>query len=125
MTNTLLVRRKRRMARIPAPLWKRDVRSEAGRATARLAFMGPTHHAVRNFAVTELARTGRALSPEEIGDGLGLEPGGVTDVLAELEQNLTFLYRRDGRNVDWAYPVTTETTPHRVLLDSGDRFFAA
>jgi hypothetical protein len=38
---------------------------------------------------------------------------------------LTFLYRGDGRNVDWAYPVTVEQTPHRVTFDNGERFFAA
>lgn len=113
------------MVRIPALLWKRDVRAEAERASARLEFMGPTHHSVRNFAVTALARTGQPLSPAAIADALDLDTEDVTQVLDELEARLTFLYRRDGHNVDWAYPVTTETTPHRVLLDGGDRFFAA
>jgi hypothetical protein len=121
----LLVRRRRRMVRIPALLWKRNVRAEAQHATARLEFMGPDHHRVRNYVVVGLAREQRALSPGAIAGALDLEPERVGAILDDLEAHLTFLYRRDGHNVDWAYPVTSEETPHRVTLDSGERFFAA
>lgn len=125
MGDTLLMRRKRRMFRVPAALWKHNVRSEARRAAARLEFMGPVHHRVRNFVVTELPRAQQSLSPEAIAEGLGLETERVREILDELEAQLTFLYRGDGRNVDWAYPVTAEKTPHRVTFDNGERFFAA
>jgi hypothetical protein len=109
--DTLLMRRKRRMFRVPAALWKHNVRSEARRAAARLEFMGPVHHRVRNFVATELPRAQQPLSPEAIAEGLGLETERVREILDELEAQLTFLYRGDGRNVDWAYPVTAEKTP--------------
>jgi hypothetical protein len=113
------------MFRVPAAIWRRNVRSEARRAAARLEFMGSDHHRIRNFVVTELSRAQQPLSPETIAEGVGLERERVLGILDELEAQLTFLYRRDGRNVDWAYPVTAEETPHRVTLDSGERFFAA
>ena len=122
---TLLMRRKRRMFRLPAAIWKRNVRLEARRAAGRLELMGPAHHRVRNFVVTELPRAQQPLSPEAIAVGVGLEIERVGEILDELEAHLTFLYRRDGRNDDWAYPVTAENTPHRVTLDNGERFFAA
>ena len=125
MGDALLVRRKRRMFRLPAAIWRRNVRSEAHRAAARLEFMGPDHHRIRNFVVAELPRGQQPLSPEAIGAGVGLEIKRVQEILDELEAQLTFLYRRDGLNVDWAYPVTAEKTPHRVTLDNGERFFAA
>ncbi len=125
MSNALLMRRNQRMIRVPSVLWKRSVRSEARRGAARLEFMGPDHHRIRNFVVAELPRAQQHLGPEAIAEGLGLETGRVENLLDELEAQMTFLYRRDGRNVDWAYPVTAEETPHRVTLDSGDRFFAA
>ncbi len=109
------------MFRVPAALWKHNVRFEARRAAARLEFMGPVHHRVRNFVVTELPRAQQPLSPEAIAAGLGLATGRVREILDELEVQLTFLYRGDGRNVDWAYPVTVEKTPHRVTLDNGLR----
>ena len=119
------MRRKRRMFRLPAAIWKRTVRSEAHRAAARLEFMGADHHRIRNFVVAELPRAQQPLSPERIAAGVGLEIERVQEILDELEAQLTFLYRRDGLNVDWAYPVTAEKTPHRVTLDNGERFFAA
>ncbi|MFC2177212.1 hypothetical protein ACFLRH_02215 [Actinomycetota bacterium] len=125
MSNTLLIRRKRRMLRVPSAIWKRNVRGDARRITARLEFMGPDHHRVRNFVVTELARIQQPLSAESIAQSLGLEPDRVVEVLDELEAQRTFTYRTDSHCVDWAYPVTAESTPHRVTLDSGDRFFAA
>ena len=125
MGDTLLMRRKRRMLRVPAAVWKRNVRSEAGRSAARLDFMDPIHHRVRNFVVTELPRAGEPLNPEAIAAGLQLENDVVEEILDELEAHLTFLYRTDGRNVDWAYPVTTEQTPHKLTFDNGERFFGA
>jgi hypothetical protein len=123
--DTLLMRRKRRMFRLPAAIWKRNVRSEAHRAAARLEFMGPDHHRIRNFVVAELPRAQKPLSPEVIGVGVSLGIERVREILDELEAQLTFLYRRDELNVDWAYPVTVEKTPHRVTFDNGERFFAA
>ena len=125
MGDTLLMRRKQRMIRVPAVVWKGNVRSEARRSAARLEFMGPVHHRVRNFVVTELPRTMQPLNPKTIAAALGLERDVVAQILDELEANLTFLYRSDGHNVDWAYPVTTEQTPHKVTLDNGERFFGA
>jgi len=125
VSDSLLIRRKRRMSRIPPAIWKHNVRSEAKRAGARLEFMGSAHHRVRTFVVTELPRAQQSLSPETIAAGVGLKTRRVRGILDELETQLTFLYRRDGRNVDWAYPVTLEETPHRVTLDSGERFFGA
>ena len=113
------------MIRVPAVAWKRNVRSEARRSAARLAFMSPVHHRVRNFVVTELPRTTQPLNPETIAAALGLEPDLVAQILGELEAHLTFLFRSDGDNVDWAYPVTTEQTPHKVTFDNGERFFGA
>lgn len=125
MGDTLLMRRKQRMIRVPAVVWRGNVRSEARRSAARLEFMGPVHHRVRNFVVTELPRTAQPLNPETIAAALGLEPDVVAQILDELEANLTFLYRSDGHNVDWAYPVTAAETPHKVTFDNGERFFGA
>ena len=74
MSNTLLIRRKRRMFRVPAAIWKRNVQWDARRVTARLEFMGTDHHLIRNFVVIELAKTQQPLSAESIAESLGLEP---------------------------------------------------
>lgn len=125
MGNTLLIRRNRRMFRVPAAVWKRNIRSDARQSAARLDFMGPVHHQVRNYVVGELPRAGHPLNQDTIAAALGLEPSEIGEILDELEAHLTFLYRSDGHNVDWAYPVTKEQTPHKVTFDNGERFFGA
>jgi hypothetical protein len=113
------------MLRVPAVIWKRNVRMDARRVSARLEFMGPDHHRIRNFVVSELGRLQEPLSPGTIAAAVGIESDRVRNILDDLEAHMTFLYRRDGTNVDWAYPVTAEETPHRVAFDNGERFFGA
>jgi len=38
---------------------------------------------------------------------------------------MTFLYRNVAGNVVWAYPVTVEQTPHRVIFNTGESIYAA
>jgi hypothetical protein len=54
---------------------------------------------------------------------LGLDQ--VDTILDELEQKLFFLVRNAQGAVSWAYPVTVETTPHRLTFKSGEQLYAA
>jgi hypothetical protein len=87
--------------------------------------MSPEHHAVRNFAVTELPRAGQPLAPETIARRLDLPLEQVNAILADLEKHMTFLFRNEQGAVAWAYPVTVEPTPHRVTFSSGEKLYAA
>jgi hypothetical protein len=91
----------------------------------RLSFMTEDHHRVRDFAVTELPRFGRALPPARIAEATGIPLDRVEGILDELERNRFFLVRNPGRHVSWAFPVTTERTPHRLRLSTGDTIHAA
>lgn len=91
-----------------------------------LAFMTLQHHAVRNFAVRELPRNGgRPLSPAQMAKALGFDSALVTSLLDDLEKHLFFLVRNRRGEVSWAFPVTTEPTPHRLRFSTGERIFAA
>jgi hypothetical protein len=91
-----------------------------------LGFMTPQHHAIRNFVVMELPRNrGRPLSPARIAAALRQEPGIVTRLLDELERHLFFLVRNRHGNVSWAFPVSSDRTPHRLRFSTGERIFAA
>ena len=70
-------------------------------------------------------RPGEPITPGRIIEATGLPADRVDEIVEDLERNLTFLFRTDGRRVDWAYPVTAVETPHRVRLDSGERLFGA
>ena len=91
-----------------------------------LAFMTARHHAVRNFVVRELPRNGgKALQPARIASALHWEQDAVTGILDDLEKHLFFLVRNRAGNVSWAFPVTSDRTPHRLRFSTGERIFGA
>jgi hypothetical protein len=105
---------------IPRAIWQRQVGGGFD-----LDFMSEEHHRVRNYVVREMPRIGEPISPERITEDLDLPFDRVAHILDELERHMTFLFRSDGRDVTWAYPVTVEATPHRVTFDTGERIHAA
>lgn len=125
MKDALFVRLGRAGLRVPRVLWRQVVSGEARRSAGGISWMTPEHHRVRDFAVTEIVRTGQALSPAQIVAGTGLGADRVAVLTAELEQGKTFLYRSDGISVDWAYPAAAAVTPHRVRFTSGETLYAA
>jgi hypothetical protein len=91
-----------------------------------LGFMTPPHHAVRNYVVLELPRNqGRPLSPARIASALHLDLGDVNQLLNDLESHLFFLVRDSRGNVSWAFPVSSDRTPHRLRFSTGERIYAA
>ncbi len=125
MEDVLLVQLGKVGLRVPGVLWQRIMAREARRSAGGIGWMTPGHHRVRDFAVTEMVRTGKALSPAQITAGTGLGAGQVHRLVGELERGKTFLYRSDGTNVDWAYPAAAAVTPHRVRFVSGESLYAA
>jgi hypothetical protein len=104
---------------------RRQLESLENTRSPRLAFMTESHHRVRDFAVTELPRLGRALPPDHIAEGTRLPLDRVDALLNDLEVHLFFLVRDGERRVSWAFPVTSEKTPHRLELSTGETIFAA
>ena len=43
----------------------------------------------------------------------------------KLENLKTFIYRSDGKRINWAYPLSLENTGFRMTASSGEQFFAA
>jgi len=92
----------------------------------RLAFLTPRHHTVRNFVVRELPRNGgKPLRPAQIAGATGIQLPVVNALLDELERNLFFLWRNPAGDVSWAFPVTSDHTPHRLRFSTGERIFGA
>jgi hypothetical protein len=125
MKDKMLLGLGRKAVELPRPLWQRHLRHEGEHAETRLDFMSADHHRVRDFAVLELPRLGRPLSPDYIAQRLELPSERVVAILDELERNMTFLFRGDGEAVTWAYPVTVDRTPHHITFDTGEEAYAA
>ena len=125
MAGQLLVGRGRELREVTDDAFTAALHHLPGHMAERLAFMSPEHHLVRDFTVRELPRRGRALSPRQIAAGIGLDPRRVENILDELERHLFFLVRDRRGHVNWAYPVTTSRTAHRLSFSTGERLFGA
>ena len=125
MRNKLYLGLWRAMIPVPGMVWKDQIGKAARDTTQKLGFMGEEHHRVRDFVVCEIPRVGKPLSPALIAQELDLRLDQVLEILVGLERNMRFLYRGDGENVTWAYPVTVDRTPHRVTFSTGEQTYAA
>ena len=111
---------------VPVPEWL--FRSMVGRDARRLArrpALKPDERRVQHFAVREIPRRREAIAPEVFAAELDLPLDDVNRILDVLERRMTYLWRRGGKDVVWAYPVTAEETPHQVRIDGGAAFSAA
>ncbi|MBN1882485.1 MAG: hypothetical protein JW885_09955 [Deltaproteobacteria bacterium] len=113
------------MIPIPPCLLRRGLKDGAGKGRKSLRFMTPKHHLVRDFVVTEIPRRGKSLSPDYIAGELAMSRNELDVIVDELEEHMVFLYRVDGENVTWAYPVTAEPTPHHMTFSTGEFIYAA
>jgi hypothetical protein len=112
------------MVPVPEFLFRPMVRRDANKLAKRPA-LELDQRRVQHFAVREIPRRREAIAPEVFARELELPLEEVDQILDELERGMTFLCRRGGDDVNWAYPVTSEETPHQVRIDGGAAFSAA
>ena len=125
MEETVLLGRGRNLVTIPRQLLDKHLDQVPEHSKRRLAFMTAKHHEVRYYVVREMPRIGEPITPDKIAHDLDLPTDEVKRILDELEQNLFFLVRDDNGAVSWAFPITTEATPHQLTFQSGERLFGA
>jgi hypothetical protein len=125
MSSNVLIGVGREIQSVPDDAFVKSIEGIPARMVSRLTFMTPDHHTVRDFAVRELPRQNRPLSPLQIAQVTSLPQQNVSAILAELEQNLFFLVRDNQGNVSWAFPVTTDRTRHRLTFSTGEKTYGA
>jgi len=125
MESKVLLVRNNKITSIPQQTWQAHIAEIPEHASERLAFMSDDHHRVRNFVVRELPRFSRPITPQDISSELALTPDRTNVSLDELEKRLFFLVRDDQGAVVWAYPLTTECTPHQLLFNNHEQLYAA
>jgi hypothetical protein len=124
--NTLLVGTRETISRVPDTGLKAALAKLPESFAARLAFMTPEHHLVRNFAVRELPfENGRPIKLDRLAITLGLSIKRVQTIVEELERHLFFLVRNEVGDISWAFPVTSEPTPHRLTFSTGEQSHGA
>ena len=125
MSGRILVGQGREIQRIAGDQFVNAVNHLTDGMAARLAFMSREHHTVRDFVVRELPRHRRPLSSRQIATATGIEFHRVSTILSELEKQLFFLVRNSEGDVNWAFPVTTDATAHRLSISTGENIFGA
>ena len=114
----------RRMFPIPEVLFRAGVRRDSGKL-ARRPQLEPNERRVHHHAVRQIPDRRAPIPPQAFADELNLELDEVVRILDELELRMTYLCRRGGEDVVWAYPVTADQTVHRVRMEGGAPFSAA
>ena len=125
MGGTLLIGDGREIRRVPDDAFLQAIARIPARMASRLAFMTPDHHKVRNFVVRQMPQKRKPLSPRVIANATGLSLRNVSTLLSDLEKRLFFVVRDPNGNVDWAFPVTTTATPHKLQFSTGESIFGA
>ena len=125
MESKVLLVRNNKITSIPQQVWQSHITEIPEHTSERLAFMSDDHHRVRNFVVKELPRFGHPITLEDISSELALTPDRTNMILEDLEQRLFFLVRDDHGAVAWAYPLTVESTPHKLLFNNSEQLYAA
>jgi hypothetical protein len=115
----------RHFLHIPHLIGQGGAAHNAEKGHAQIGFMGVDHHKVRDFVVLELPRRGRPIPADDIAKEVNLPLQRTQEILDELEKGMTFLFRNEKGEVAWAYPVTAESTPHRIHFSSGEQIYAA
>ncbi len=126
LSRPVLLGQAQTFSEMPADAWLAQLAKAPAFMKSWLAFMSAEHHLVRNFAVRELPHEGRrAIDPRRMAATIGLPAERVLELLNDLERKLFFIVRNAAGLINWAFPVTVETTPHRLTLSTGERTHGA
>ena len=125
MEEKILLGRDQEIVEISQAVWKQDLAYAPQHIQPRLSFMSNAHHRIRYFVVKEMVCAQKPIEPELISEELNMPLELVEQILEELERNLFFLVRNDQGAAAWAYPVTVEATPHKLVFSSGEKLYAA
>ena len=113
------------MIPIPRVIASKGLEKGASGARAKTDLLSPEERKIHYFIVDRMAETKTPLTAEQVGKELDLPVDRVEAIIDKLEELKTYLYRSDGKGIDWAYPLSLEDTGHRMTDSTGERFFAA
>jgi len=113
------------MMRIPPLLSDKGARQGEKGAKANAASLSNEERRVHHFIVLKMAVVKDPITTELIAVELEMPNDRVLEIINKLESLKTFIYRSDGKGINWAYPLTLENTGFRITASSGEQFFAA
>lgn len=99
-------------------------RSEKG-VKANSDSLSKEERKVHHFIVRKMAVVKAPITAEWVAGELGMSNDRIHEIINKLENLKTFIYRSDGKGINWAYPISLENTGFKITASSGERFFAA
>ena len=113
------------MVRIPPLLSEKGAKRGERGARANAESLSDLERKVHHFIVMKMAIVKNTITPALIASEMGLPEDQVHRIVDKLENLKTFIYREDGKGINWAYPLSLENTGFRMTATSGEKFFAA
>jgi len=113
------------MIPIPQVISNRGLEKGVSGARAKAELLSEEERQVHYFVVKKMAVAKEPITAELVSEELGIEVNRVEEIIDKLEGLKTFLYRSDGKGINWAYPHSLENTGHKMTASTGERFFAA
>jgi len=113
------------MMRIPPLLSEKGAKKGEKGAKANADCLSKEERRVHHFIVTKMAVVKDPITPELISNELNIPNEAVHEIINKLENLKTFIYRSDGKGINWAYPLSLENTGFKMTASSGEQFFAA
>jgi hypothetical protein len=113
------------MIPIPLAISNSGLKKGVSGAESKAQLLTEEERRIHHFVVRKMASVEKPIRAELVADEIGLPVSEVENAIDKLESLKTFLYRSDGRAIDWAYPLSLDETGHRMTVDTGDQFNAA
>jgi hypothetical protein len=113
------------MMRIPPRLAANVSKKGEKGAKANADRLSKEERRVHHFIVLKMAVVKNPITAAVIANELRMPNDQVHEIINKLENLKTFIYRSDGKGINWAYPFSLENTGFRMTASSGEQFFAA
>jgi hypothetical protein len=113
------------MLHIPPLLSEKGAQKGEKGAKANAESLTDLERQVHHFIVLKMANAKEPITPEMISDEMEIPSEKVSSIIDKLENLKTFIFRSDGKAINWAYPLSMENTGFRLSSSSGKNFFAA
>ena len=113
------------LLRIPPLLSEKGARKGEKGARANADSLSKEERRVHHFVVMKMAVAKSPITTDLISDDLEMPNDKVIEIIEKLESLKTFIYRTDGKGIDWAYPLSLENTGFKMTASSGEQFYAA
>ena len=113
------------MMRVPPWLAAKGSKKGEKGTKANAGRLSKEERRVHHFIVMKMAVVKNPITTEVIANELRMPNDQVHEIINKLENLKTFIYRSDGKGINWAYPFSLENTGFRMTASSGEQFFAA